>query len=169
MHSRFAGRFALIAIALATIGCDRVTKQAATIMLAGAPVRSYLGDTVRLAYAQNAGGFLSWGADWPSPVRTGVFTVGTCVLLLWLLAVAVKRRWSSAALLGITLFAAGASSNWIDRVLHGSVVDFLNVGIGPLRTGIFNVADVALILGVALVVFTEAKTARSLGSEPSDS
>jgi signal peptidase II len=90
-------------------------------------------------------------------VRTGVFTVGTCLLLLWLLAAAAKRRWSSVAMLGITLFAAGASSNWVDRVLHGSVVDFLNVGIGPVRTGIFNVADVALMLGIALVVFTEAR------------
>ena len=168
MKPHLASRFALVAIALVTIGCDRVTKQAATIMLAGAPARSYLGDTVRLAYAQNTGGFLSWGADWPSPVRTGVFTVGTCVLLLWLLVAASKRRWSSAAMLGITLFAAGASSNWIDRVLHGSVVDFLNIGIGSVRTGIFNVADVALMLGVALVVFTEAKTELSTPSASSD-
>jgi len=166
LHSRVVTRLALIAIALVTIGCDRVTKQAATIMLAGAPARSYLGDTVRLAYAQNTGGFLSLGADWPSPVRTGVFTVGTCILLLWLLAAASRRRWSSVAMLGITLFAAGASSNWIDRVLHGSVVDFLNVGIGPLRTGIFNVADVALMLGVALVVFTEARERRNATIPP---
>jgi signal peptidase II len=158
MTSRITSRIALLAIALATIGCDRVTKQAATIMLADTPVRSYLGDTVRLAYAQNTGGFLGLGADWPAPVRTGIFTVGTCILLLWLLAAASKRRWSPAAMLGITLFGAGAASNWIDRVLQGSVVDFLNVGIGPLRTGIFNVADVALMLGVALVVFTETRT-----------
>lgn len=166
MNSRVVTRLALVAIALVTIGCDRVTKQAATLMLAGAPARSYLGDTVRLAYAQNTGGFLSWGADWPSPVRTAVFTVGTCVLLLGLLAAASRRRWSSAAMLGITLFAAGASSNWIDRVLHGSVVDFLNVGIGPLRTGIFNVADVALMLGIALVVFTEARERRDVTIPP---
>ena len=162
MKTRIATRVTLIAIALVTIGCDRVTKQAATTLLADAPVRSYFGDTVRLAYAQNTGGFLSWGADWPPAVRTGVFTVGTCVLLLWLLAQASRRRWSPAAMLGITLFAAGAVSNWIDRVLHGSVVDFLNVGIGPVRTGIFNVADVALMVGVAVVVFTEARGRRGI-------
>jgi signal peptidase II len=33
------------------------------------------------------------------------------------------------------------------------VTDFINVGIGPLRTGIFNVADVAIMLGAALVAF----------------
>ena len=32
------------------------------------------------------------------------------------------------------------------------MVDFLNVGIGPLRTGIFNVADMAIMLGVALLI-----------------
>jgi len=161
MSSRLLGRLALIVIALATIGCDRITKYAATTVLAGAPDRSYLGDTVRLAYAQNAGGFLGMGADWPPAVRTSVFTVGTCALLLWLLAAAARRQWTPVALLGITLFGAGAVSNWIDRVLHGSVVDFLNVGIGPLRTGIFNVADVALMVGVALVVMTEARRPRA--------
>jgi len=157
MRTRVATRLALIAIALTTIGCDRVTKHIATTVLAGAPARSYFGDTVRLAYGQNPGGFLSWGADWPSSVRTAVFTVGTGALLVLLLVLASRRRWAPAAKLGIALFAAGAASNGIDRVLHGSVIDFLNVGIGPVRTGIFNVADVALMLGVALVVFTEAR------------
>ena len=64
------------------------------------------------------------------------------------------------AKLGIALFVAGAASNGIDRVLHGSVVDFLNVGIGPVRTGIFNVADVALLLGVAMVAATESRSRR---------
>ena len=51
------------------------------------------------------------------------------------------------------MFAAGGASNWIDRVMHGSVIDFMNVGIGPFRTGIFNVADMAIMLGTGIVVF----------------
>ena len=47
----------------------------------------------------------------------------------------------------MALFLAGALSNLIDRIAVGSVIDFLNVGIGPLRTGIFNVADVAIMAG----------------------
>jgi signal peptidase II len=38
------------------------------------------------------------------------------------------------------------------------VIDFLNVGVGPLRTGIFNVADVAITLGVALLVAGSARS-----------
>jgi signal peptidase II len=41
--------------------------------------------------------------------------------------------------------------------LRGSVVDFLNVGIGSLRTGIFNVADMAIMLGVALLLLAELR------------
>jgi len=46
----------------------------------------------------------------------------------------------------------GGASNLIDRASRGHVVDFLNLGVGSLRTGIFNVADVAVLLGAVLIV-----------------
>jgi len=60
----------------------------------------------------------------------------------------------------VTLFVAGGASNWIDRVARGSVVDFLNVGVGPVRTGIFNVADVAIMLGAAVMLIAEIRAVR---------
>jgi lipoprotein signal peptidase len=39
-----------------------------------------------------------------------------------------------------------------DRIIYGKVIDFMNVGLGPVRTGIFNVADMAIMLGAAIVV-----------------
>ena len=48
----------------------------------------------------------------------------------------------------IALIVGGGVSNLIDRLRYGGyVVDFLNVGIGSLRTGIFNVADMAIMVG----------------------
>ena len=142
---------ALATAALATIGCDRVTKHAATVLLAGEPDRSYLGDTIRLGYAENTGGFLSLGADLPEGPRTAVFTVATGFALLALVVIAVREGFASSSAVGLVLFVAGGASNWFDRVLRGSVVDFLNVGIGPLRTGVFNTADVAIMIGAGLV------------------
>jgi signal peptidase II len=147
----------LAAAALATIGCDRATKHAATVFLAGEPDRSYLADTVRLGYTENTGGFLSLGADWPRPARTAVFTIATGFALLVLVAMAVRDRFAGPSGVGLVLFVAGGASSWIDRVLSGSVVDFLNVGIGPLRTGVFNVADVAIMVGAGLVAFGVAR------------
>ena len=145
----------LVAIAGATIGCDRVTKHMATTMLAGKPTQSLLADTVRFVYAENEGGFLGLGSELPSIVRTGLFTLAAGLMLLVLTGVLFRSRWPLWRTVGLTLFVAGGASNWIDRLVGGSVVDFLNIGIGWLRTGIFNLADVAILLGVAIFLFAE--------------
>jgi signal peptidase II len=142
----------LIAIG-ATIGCDRVTKQMAATTLAGAPSLSFLADTFRLEYVENTGAFLGLGADWPSPIRTALFTVGNGLLLLVMAVMAMRLHWPRPALLGLALFVAGGASNLFDRIMYGQVIDFMNVGLGPVRTGIFNVADMAIMLGGAMVAF----------------
>lgn len=136
----------------ATAGCDRVTKHFAVTTLAGMPGHSYLGDTVRLDYHENAGGFLSAGASWRPEVRFAVFQVANGIFLLSTLIVAVRSKWSRLAAVGLILFVAGGLSNLIDRVALGSVIDFMNIGVGAWRTGIFNVADVAIMAGVAILI-----------------
>jgi len=152
MIARIGVRAVLLIAVVATIGCDRVTKHVARAALAGEPGRSYLADTIRLEYVENAGGFLSLGASLPSPARTALFTLGTGVMLLTLVGAAVRFQWRGWLLIGTSLVLAGGASNWVDRVVRGSVVDFLNIGVGPLRTGIFNVADMAIMLGVAVLL-----------------
>jgi signal peptidase II len=149
-------RLAFLALVMAsTIGCDRVTKHMATVLLADKPAQSFFADSVRLVYAENTGGFLSLGAELPPVARTSLFTVMTGLVLVILLVTLLRSRWSLWRALGLALFIAGGVSNWVDRVVSGSVVDFMNVGVGWLRTGIFNVADVAIMLGIALFVLSE--------------
>ena len=136
-----------------TISCDRISKHVAVSTLAGNPSQSFLADTVRLEYAENAGAFMSLGAEWPVGARIAVFGIGNAVLLAALVTVALRRQWPKTALLGVALFAAGGASNLLDRIVYGNVIDFMNVGIGPLRTGIFNVADMAVLLGAAIVLW----------------
>ena len=136
----------------ATAGCDRVTKHLAMTELAGEPAQSYLGDTIRLDYHENPGGFLSAGSEWTPGTRTVVFQVANGAFLIVALFMAFRYKWSRLAAVGLMLFIAGGLSNLVDRVAIGTVIDFLNIGIGPFRTGIFNVADVAIITGTALLV-----------------
>jgi signal peptidase II len=136
----------------ATAGCDRVTKYYALTTLAGNPGQSYLDDTVRLDYYENSGGFLSAGAEWRPGTRTVVFQLANGVFLLGTLILSLRYQWSRLASAGLILFVAGGLSNLIDRVAIGTVIDFMNIGVGPFRTGIFNVADVAIMAGIALLV-----------------
>lgn len=154
----FGVRLVLLIAIAATVGCDRVTKHIAATTLAEEPGRSFFADTVRLEYAENTGAFLSLGADWPRPIRTAVFGVSTAVLLVAVAVIAMRRRWPAVALLGVALFVAGGASNLMDRITDGMVIDFMNVGVGSLRTGIFNVADVAIMLGAGLLMVEGYRT-----------
>ena len=164
MISRWTSRLVLIGAVLGTIGCDRVTKHIASTTLAGAPGRTYFAETVWLGYMENPGGFLSLGAGLPPGARMIIFTFGTGVMLLALTAVAIRGALNGWPALGLALFIAGGASNWIDRVVRGSVVDFLNVGIGSVRTGVFNVADVAIMIGAVVFALGQFHKRRNLPS-----
>lgn len=156
---RTVGTYLLLALVLtATIGCDRVTKHLAADTLVGAEGRSFLGGAVTVLYTENSGGFLSIGAGLSRSGRTAVFVVGTGLILVAMAVGLLRSRFDWWSMLGVTLFVAGGASNWIDRVARGTVVDFLNVGIGPVRTGVFNVADMAIMAGLALLIAAEARS-----------
>ena len=153
--TRLWKRFALLLVIAMTVGCDRVSKHFAAATLVGVPRQSFLADTVRLEYTENAGAFLGFGDNWSPAAQTAVFTIGTGLILCGMVAAALRFRLSGPALVGLALYLAGGASNLLDRVVRGSVIDFMNVGVGPLRTGIFNVADIAIMVGVGIFVFTQ--------------
>jgi signal peptidase II len=134
-----------------TIACDRLTKHLAADALAGRPGRSYLGGAIQLDYAENPGAFLGLGSGWPPAVRLIVFATAT-ILGLWLIATLARHLRAWPVLVGLGLIAGGSVSNLADRLVAGHVVDFLYVGVGPLHTGIFNVADTAILAGGILVI-----------------
>jgi signal peptidase II len=156
--SRAVRYAALAALLLGCVACDRATKQAAVAHLPIGERHSYLGDTVRLEHARNSGAFLSLGSALPPAVRSRVFTYGPALLVLGALWVAFRRRSTTRAAVAAILIAAGGIGNLWDRIATGGwVVDFLNLGVGPLRTGIFNVADLAIVGGVVLLVLPRRK------------
>jgi len=150
-----AKRLVLILFVLVScVGCDQTTKSFAQSYLPHAEAWSYMGDTVRLQIAHNHGAFLSLGASLPEFWRLALFAVSVGALLLGLLTyVLLAKNIHSHVIVACALFFAGGISNLTDRLLYGGyVVDFINLGIGPLRTGIFNVADVFISAGVLVLM-----------------
>ena len=136
------------------VGCDQVSKSAARAFLSTGVTESLFADSLRLQLVENPGSFLSLGAALPDQLRFGLFTAGVSLLLLGLLWIALfARRLGPPRFVALALVAGGGLSNLIDRLLYqGRVTDFLNVGIGSLRTGIFNLADMAILAGALLLV-----------------
>lgn len=153
----------IIAAMLACVGCDQVTKSIAREQLAGRETISLVNDTVRLTYAENAGVFLGLGKNLPEIVRIVLFTVVVGAVLTGMLIYVLRHHitdvWHLSAM---TLIVAGGIGNLIDRITQGGVVtDFLNVGIGPIRTGIFNVADMCITTGLIVFIFAETLQQRA--------
>jgi signal peptidase II len=146
--------FALLALLTMTVGCDRVTKHWAVTSLAGAPDRSFLAGTLQLEYAENEGGFLSIGSNLPPSARLAIFSVATSLMLIGLLIIGIKYHRSYWHLVALSLAFAGGVSNVLDRITRGTVVDFMTVGVGHVRTGVFNVADVAILAGICMFVIS---------------
>lgn len=151
---RFKRDLLIVLLLVGCVGCDQLTKDVAQQYLAFEPPRSWFHDTVRLEYAENTGAFLSLGSGFSQGLRVVLFQVFPA---LWLVALAIvlffAKQMPPRSAAAWSLVLSGGIGNLLDRLLHdGRVIDFMNIGIGSLRTGIFNVADICLTIGVSLLV-----------------
>jgi signal peptidase II len=147
----------IFTILFACVGCDQVTKSVAKSYLSETQTVILLGDTVRLVLARNYGAFLSLGSAVGESSNGMLLSALVGVVLAGLLVyLFVSKPQNPLVGASIALIVGGGVSNLIDRLRYGGyVVDFLNVGIGSLRTGIFNVADMAIMAGVIIWAFSD--------------
>ena len=154
-----------IAILLVTVflcvGCDHVTKEIARSQLAEGDSMSFFGDTLRLQHVENPGAFLGMGSTLSSEIRKVVFLFGgTLVVGLALMWSFGSKHLNKLQTIGAALVCGGGIGNMIDRYTqNGYVTDFLNIGINNFRTGIFNIADFALLIGVLMVILLDTRKA----------
>jgi signal peptidase II len=144
---------------LSTVGCDQLTKRVAKAELASSESISLIKNVIRLEYAENPGAFLSVGEDMPRSIILLLSSLLIGVLLLLLTALIMQDRGvKTAVLTGFCLIAGGSIGNLIDRLMNGgAVIDFVSVGIGPVRSGIFNLADTAILAGAIILLLLMRK------------
>jgi signal peptidase II len=127
----------------------------------------YLGESLNilpffdLRYVQNPGAAFSFLADqdgWQRWFFTIIAAVASVIFLVWL-----ARTPKSNALLSIALafMLSGAMGNLIDRALFGYVIDMLDFHIAGKHWPVFNIADSAIFIGAALMIFDSFKNGDS--------
>ncbi|MFP4252674.1 MAG: signal peptidase II, partial [Guyparkeria sp.] len=112
-----------------------------------------------LTLLYNTGAAFSFLADhdgWQRWFFVFLAVVITAALLAWLAFVAIRDGRIKA---GITLLIGGAVGNVIDRVVYGHVVDFLDFHVVGWHWPAFNIADAAITIGVALIIWAELRPA----------
>ncbi len=146
--------FALLLVLACAGGCDQTSKHLARTELGHLGLVTLPGGFGELRLAENPGSFLSLGDSLPIPFRLALFTIGVGVGLLGLLVyLAVGTRLSRCSFIGLALIWAGGTSNLVDRIArHGLVTDFVIIRVGPFHTGVFNAADVMIMIGVTALI-----------------
>jgi len=173
--ARRAPRTLAILTLLATqIGCDQASKEVAEHSLKGESPVFMLGGVLKFVYAENPGAFLGLGASFSPELRFFLFVLGVgfalsgaLIFLLW------KDSLSKSATLAGAFLLAGGFGNFIDRVAaSGVVTDFVQLRVGQLQTGIFNIADVQIVVAaivlVIVSVYAEAKHGNTSQSHASE-
>ena len=152
----FAQRYTPFVLALLIALLDRVTK-----IEARTSFKFYLGITVipgyiRLVHTENPGAAFSFLSE-GNPILRGVVLIGVSAVVLFFVASALWTRHASFATpltrVGLSFVLGGAAGNLYDRVLRGTVTDFIEVYHGNWFFPVFNVADSAITVGATLLLF----------------
>lgn len=141
---------------LVVICIDHYTKYLAEMLLATAGEVAFFNSFLKFTLIQNYGGFLGIVNNLSETSR--FFLLNFCVALLllgcFLYLFAFNKRTFRHDI-PLAFVTGGGTANLLDRLLHnGGVTDFLSIGIGDFRTGIFNFADVAILGGSFILGYT---------------
>jgi len=109
--------------------------------------------------------FLALVKIWNKGVAFGLFSSADAANLIFALASALalvvvlylSRRADALAKLGYGLIFGGGLANLVDRIVFGGVLDFIDLHVGGLHWPAFNIADLAITIGVIVLVFAYSK------------
>jgi signal peptidase II len=103
---------------------------------------------------ENTGAFLSMGDSLPELLRILLFIILPVALLVAaLFYLFLNRNLSFFGRTGVALLIGGGIGNLIDRIVYGSVTDFLHIDLMFAQTGVFNMADVSIMTGFFMLLF----------------
>jgi len=115
---------------------------------------------VDITYTRNSGAAFSMFTNLPGWFR-GTFLAGLAlVAIVVLIALIARSDGLTLTTLAFALILAGASGNLIDRGLRGQVIDFVRVHYYEWNYPVFNVADSAITIGVALIVLSSLRSSK---------
>ncbi len=149
-HSIMPGWYRWLWLSIAVIALDQATKALILASLRPGEEKALL-PVLSLVLAFNPGAafsFLAGATGWQRWLFT-IVAIAACALMLWLL----RRGGSRWLCAGLALITGGALGNLWDRLAIGTVVDFVLVHYAGWSFPAFNVADSAITLGAAALIF----------------
>jgi signal peptidase II len=153
MKSRLLRIFLIVSIIFINIGCDQVSKRMVRKNILFYENIGYFNNHLIITKVENTGAFLSVGNGLSRSKRKILLLAIPAVLLaLGFIYLLFKSSISKATLTGFSFVIGGGIANIFDRIYYGSVTDFLYIDFGFFHTGVFNLADLSIVIGVLIVL-----------------
>jgi signal peptidase II len=118
-----------------------------------------IGEYFILTNVENSGAFLGMGSDFSPFIKT-IFLLILPIIILVCIMIYVYRdkEIDKISLIGFCFIIGGGIANIYDRIMYGSVTDFLFIDLGGIfKTGIFNIADLSVTTGMILILLMSFK------------
>lgn len=149
--SKYVLVFGLI---LLNIACDQISKVLVREHVEVRVETQLIGDTFIMTNVENSGAFLGLGSDLDPTVKLIVLLIlPVVVLALALRYVLTNKQLDQWTIVGLSFVIGGGIGNIYDRIMYGSVTDFFHIDLGGVfRTGIFNMADVSVMVGMGCIL-----------------
>ncbi|KQS28108.1 signal peptidase II [Dyadobacter sp. Leaf189] len=144
----------ILLILVANIGCDQISKEVIRKNVGFYETRRVIKDYFVITYVENSGAFLSIGSNLPATIKLIVLSVIPLIALLFgVYYILTKRNLTLLSGLALSFAIGGGIGNIYDRMIHGSVTDFMHINLGFVQTGIFNMADVSIMTGMFIFLY----------------
>ncbi len=143
---------AYITLGLSVFVLDRISKYMALHMQHPWPIHSLL----TIEPVTNHG--MSWGLLHHYAISPIFLAIGIAGILVWSLYMLLHTHISRWRIYACILIGIGGISNIIDRLLYAGVIDFLHLHWGSWSWPIFNIADIAIVVGVGMLVWQDMRS-----------
>ena len=121
---------------------------------------SIIGNVFTLIKVENTGAFLGMGSELSDIPRILLLIILPVIVLISITTYTfLEKTLDKFSVIGFSLIIAGGTANIFDRIVYGSVTDFLYLNFGSIfKTGIFNIADLSVTTGMILILISSFKS-----------
>tara|TARA_B100001113_G_scaffold59366_1_gene44882 strand:+ start:140 stop:628 length:489 start_codon:yes stop_codon:yes gene_type:complete len=146
-------------IVFLSIAFDQISKICVRNNFESYVENSIVGDIFTLIKVENTGAFLGMGSELSETPRILLLIVLPIVVLISItIYTYFDKSLDKISIIGFSLIIGGGIANIFDRIVFGSVTDFLYLNFGSIfKTGIFNIADVSVTTGMILILISSFK------------
>ena len=142
----------ILLIITVNIGCDQFSKKIVKRSVLPYETIHVLNDYLTVTRVENSGAFLSAGDSMSKASKQIFLTLIPVIAMVLGLVYLFLKPVSGNMLVGLCFVIGGGVGNLFDRILYGSVTDFLYLKFGIFQTGIFNIADVSIMAGMSVIL-----------------